>query len=156
MGKLIFLITLALAAYYLYSTGILTSLNNGNQAILGKSCEVSSPYDESVYIGANKRLASVPIDATIGNDYLRLPAKNELQRCLKNGSIAKLPNHTKVKVLGNDKVVLYAIPHGLVKIKVLDGDYEGSLGWVERDRVLDTPMHKLFNQIFKPGRLQKD
>lgn len=156
MGKLIFFFTLAWTIFYLHSTGILTSLNNGNQAIVGKSCEISSPYDEDVYIGATKRLAAVPIDATIGNDYLRLPARNELHRCLKNGSIAKLPNHTKVKVLGNDKIVLYAIPHGLVKIKVLDGDYEGSLGWVERDRVLDTPMHKLVNQFLKPGRLQKD
>lgn len=156
MGRVLFFLTLVAVAYYLHSTGILASINNGNQAIVGKDCELASPYKSGVYVGATKHLAAIPIDATIGNEYLRTPAKTELQRCLNDGRIVSLPDHTKVRVLGNDKVVLYAIPHGLVKVKILNGEYKGSQGWVERERVIDTPLHRIYNQFLRPGRLQRD
>lgn len=156
MGKFVFLVILAGITYYLHSTGILNSLDGENKAIEGKDCEIASPYSSGVYVGATKNLAAVPIDATIGTEYLRAPAKIELSRCLRNGSIIKVADRTKVRVLKNDKVKLYAIPHQLVKVKLLSGDYKGSLGWVERDRVIDTPLQQVYHQLLKPGRLQNE
>lgn len=152
MGRVIMFAIISVVAYFVYSSGIWTSLNNGNLAIVGKSCEVCSPAERGVYLGTDKFKAMVPIDATVGAPYLRIPAKMELQKCLDNGSIAKLDEHTKVKILGNTKVTLYGVPHTLVKVKVLNGEYKDDVGWIERDKVIDTPMHAFYVSIFKPSR----
>lgn len=156
MGKLFFLVLIGAAGYYLYATGILLALIDGNTPQIGKECEINSPYGDSVLAAYNKQTAAIPIDATIGSGYMRLPAVAALKTSLKNGQIVKVKNGTRTKILENDKVTLYAVPHQLVKVKILEGDYEGSKAWVERDRVIDTPLQAIWQLALRPNKLNKD
>ena len=156
MGRLIFLVLLIIMGNFLHSTGVLESLNNGNKALISKVCEIASAKENFVYVSADKQMATVVIDAEIGAGYLRAPAVRDRTKSLEEGTTIKVINHTQVKILSNDRIMLYGVPHQLVKIQLMSGPNKGGRGWVERNDVLDTPIHAILQNTFRAKKLNAD
>ena len=159
MGKLFFNLLLLAGLYYLYDTGVLQALASGNVPQVGRKCEVCGPKGGYVYMALSKQYASYPIDAAIGfSSRDRANAESALARAVESDIILTPDHHTKVEVLANDKAQLWGCTYRISKVEILEGEYKGKKGWVQREDVIDTPIQDIIQKNFRSGgkRLTKE
>ena len=159
MGKLFTLVVSGFCLWYLYTSGLGVAILNGNTPISGTDCVAAGPKYGSAYFAQAKEDIRWPIDATIGfNPRDREAAEGVLKMKVEEGSIKKLEDGTKIRVLGMGKMMIFSCPYRIVKVAILSGRQKGRRGWMIREDVIDNPMQKVIQQYFRVGskRLNKE
>lgn len=147
VGKLFWLVVFVGLGWWCNKTGVIYNLTHSLQPEPGRECQVNGPIKSGVYIAPEKADMKFPIDAKIGTPAQRLESRQTLRVIIDQAKVYELPESTKVKVIRSGFVELYKIKNPLVEISVLDGDYAGQTGWVERENVIDSPFMEAFQAM---------
>lgn len=146
--KLLFLILLIGGLFWAYQVGILDSLSSNNTPKVGKEVKLcSSIKGAEIPVAADLPTISRAIDSHLGSESDKLAGAMQLAGLYHNGDLVKLAENTKARVAGVNTVKVHSMPFQVVKIKILSGSNKGGIGWVERDNVIDTPMHELLQSF---------
>lgn len=147
-GKIFFILLLIGGLFWAYQNDILDSLSSKNRPKIGKAVKLRGPFNkEAVPVAADLNRIGRVIDARLGSGSDKLNGAIELASLYKNGDVIKVPENTQAEVAGVSSVKLHGVPFPVVKVKLLSGSNKGGIGWVDRENVIDTPMHDFFHSI---------
>ena len=115
---------------------------------MGKEVKLCNPIKGAkVTVAADIPTISRAIDSQLGSESDKLAGAMGIAALYHNGDLVKLAANTKARVAGVETVTVHSMPFQVVKVKILSGSNKGGVGWVERDNVIDTPMHELFQSM---------
>ena len=147
MGRVVVIVVLLLAGWYCYKTGMFYVLSHDLQPEPNKVSELVGPVGTGVNMAFAEENAKYLIDTHIGTAGQKLEAVQTLNAVIARGDAVNLDDHTKVKALESDKVKVYGCDYAVVQVEVVDGDHQGTNGWVERENVIDNPLQQLFQSM---------
>lgn len=146
--KIVFFILLLGGLYWAYQTGILDSLSSGNLPKIGKEVKLrSARKGAGIPIAGDKQTIARAIDSHLGSESDKLVGGVQLAGLYQNGELVKLPDDTKARVAERSTVKVQSMLFQIVKVRILSGNNKGAVGWVERENVIDTPLHELYQSV---------
>lgn len=156
MGRVFFLLCVLGLGWWCSTNGILYNLMHGFEPEPARKCVLQGVHKEGVYFAPGKEDISYLLDTHIGSGGQRIEAMQKLLAAVSHGLVYKVPESTVAKVVSNSTHKMYGVPHHIVEIEVVDGDFAGQRGWVEREDVVESPLMEAFTAMRASGRKKGD